>query len=100
MEGELRITFYLLIYLARGCHSMFVCGGGNAGGAGERQKSGMWDGRPAEEDRWEQAHLVTGGWRHSLPVAHIFLLKQEVTFLAENKERAEWTGGLRREEKA
>lgn len=28
MEGELRISFYLLIYLARGYHSMFVCGQG------------------------------------------------------------------------
>lgn len=59
----------------------------------------MWDSRRREDEGWEQAHLVTGGWRHSLPVAHIFLLKQEVTFLAEDKERAEWTGGLRREEK-
>lgn len=33
-----------------------------------------WDGR-AGEDVWEQADLVTGGWRRSLSVAHIFLLQ-------------------------
>lgn len=34
-----------------------------------------WDGRAGEEDGWEQADLVTGEWRRSLSVAHIFLLK-------------------------
>lgn len=34
-----------------------------------------WDGRPGEGDGWEQADFVTGGCRHSLSVAHIFLLR-------------------------
>lgn len=86
--------FYLVIHLARGYHAMLVhrlgrnwwCGrdGSSRGKPSGRRgvvpgptgRRWLWeDGRPGENNGCEKADLMEGEWRHSLPVAHIFLLK-------------------------